>query len=174
MVWPDIKFSHSVIRKELSHPSLPTSRNGQCENFCCQWELALTFWFDMKISNFIPFLQDSIYTALNCAQDKEIIGKHRKSLYHTGFLPHSSWAAFLCKYHPLALVCKYYKNQPQKKKPKKPTTPKPRPLYDLDNHYRFWIEFQAMNSLILLKQVLSVLGHSSADTSKVLMSHLNR
>lgn len=172
MVLTDIKFSCWVITKELLAFLCPlTSRNVQCENFYCQWELAQTNWFDMTTSTFIPFLQKSTYRALNSAQGRKINRGTERASTVPGFLHHQ--ARELLSYVNTTLLC-WFVSTTRIGHKKTPQNNKPKPLLDLANHYRFWMEFQAVNSLILLKQVLSALGHSSADTSKVLMSRLNR
>lgn len=94
------------------------------------------------------------------------LGKQRAFQDTCFSAPPSLWAALLRKYLPLVFIYMYYKNRPH------PTqNPDLSLMVSIIN--RYWIEFQAVNSFILLKLVLSALDRSSADKSKVLMSHLN-
>lgn len=79
----------------------------------------------MKKSTLLPLLQ--VCKTLNSIQDKKLpeesTGQCKRTSSKPLSLSLSSWAAFLCKYHPLVLVCKYYKNWSQNKT-KKTTTKK--------------------------------------------------
>lgn len=88
-------------------------QSGQYKYVYCQLELALTLKSIMK-SIFFPFSQVYLYDADLRTRQRELPQKSigQKKLYSP---PSSLLGAFPCKYHPLVLVCKHYRNQPENK-----------------------------------------------------------
>lgn len=122
----DIMFSVNLHMQELL--TLPTGRNILYENFYCQWELAVTFWFCIK---YIYLSLAKIYlsgTELCLSNKIPCPGKQRASQDTCFSAPPNLWVAIPCKYLPLVFTCKYYENRPQK------PHPKPRPILDGVNH----------------------------------------